>query len=211
MDKKALKKYLPIAGIVVVIAAVIAGVVLFAPKAKKEAGETNEVKIQQPGPALDKVSLIKAANSYVPEDAKKNLAKLQDSGDIYYYAADGNRYIFPNSDIYKSWFGDYQPTRVETIEDMYKTQIKGAVTLKPGSLAMTESDPKVYLVGNHSTMYSLETAIVTQLFGVEWQTKVINLPNWFFAYYNQSGGISAIGALPDLPAKPSIEENLISR
>lgn len=204
MKNTNIKRYLPLIGIVA-LALIVAAVILVVKisPSKKEGGVTKFENLS------DKVSNINSLSSYTPENAKKNVVKLQETGDIYYYSDDGFRYIFPNHDIYSSWFGDYLPTRVETVEQMQKSQLKGAVTLKPGSLTMTDSDPKIYLVANHSILYSISPELLPQIFGADWQQHIIQLPNWFFAYYTQAGGIESIGALPDFPTKPSLDDNLI--
>jgi hypothetical protein len=204
MKNTNLKRYLPLIGIVALalICTVIILVIKINPS--KKAGS-----IAKYDNVTDKVANIASLSSYVPENSKKSLAKLKETGDIYFYSAEGLRYIFPNNDIYKSWFGDYVPVREETIEQMSKSRLKGAVSLKPGTLTMTESDPKIYLVGNHSTIYSLTPALLSELFGMDWQKKIVNLPNWFFAYYIQAGSIEVTGALPDFPSKPILEDNLI--
>ena len=145
----------------------------------------------------------------IPDQEKEKLARLTDT-DIYYYAADGKRYYFPNLDIYKTWFKDYEITNIrqEDKETMYKTSLGGNVTLRPGTLMMTETDPKIYLItGNGQMKIFGNLTLLEELYGKSYKNYIVNIPNFFFTQYQNQGAINQPQEYPKISLNLTINSD----
>lgn len=104
---------------------------------------------------------------------------------LYFYAADGMRYVFPNEKTYFTWYDDFSDVKHITDEDLARIQIGGNVTYKPGvQMIKIDTDPKTYAVDEHGTLRWIETEqVATILYGADWATHIDDLPDAFFANY----------------------------
>ena len=136
------------------------------------------------------------AQTYIP------LAQLQ-SGDlirgqtfpaVYYYGKDGFRYVFPNFNTYKTWYGeDFSTVKWLTDADLGKIQIGGNVTYRPGvKMIKINSDPKTYAVGKDGELRWVSTeAVAVAMYGSNWNTKIDDMPDGFFGNYKKGDDIVA--------------------
>ncbi|MDP3793749.1 MAG: hypothetical protein Q8R07_03280, partial [Candidatus Uhrbacteria bacterium] len=73
---------------------------------------------------------------------------IKGSGDtVYYFAANGKRFVFPNAKTYFTWYPDF--SGVKTISDGHLATIPlgGNVTYRPGrKMVKVTTDPKTYVV-----------------------------------------------------------------
>lgn len=106
---------------------------------------------------------------------------------VYYYGADGFRYVFPNVKTYKSWFSDFSEVITVSDEDLAKIPLKGNVTYRPGvKMVKIQSNPKVYAVGKGGKLRWIKTeALAEQLYGADWNTKIDDIPVTFFTNYEE--------------------------
>ncbi len=112
---------------------------------------------------------------------------------VYYYAADGMRYVFPNEKTYFSWYNDF--SAVKTITDSELAAISMGsinVTMRPGTkLVKITTDPKVYAVTKCGTLHWVESeAIAKALYGDAWATRVVDVPDAYFGNYTVGSSIS---------------------
>ncbi len=112
---------------------------------------------------------------------------------VYYYAADGMRYVFPNEKTYFSWYNDF--SAVKTITDSELAAISMGsinVTMRPGTkLVKITTDPKVYAVTKCGTLHWLESeAVAKALYGDAWATRVVDVPDAYFSNYTVGSSIS---------------------
>jgi len=134
------------------------------------------------------------------------LSKLSDA-DIYYYANDNKRYYFPDLNIFKTWFknADINTIKSETKEKMYETALGGNVTLRPGTLMMTETDPKIYLItGNGKMKIFGNLTLLEQLYGKDYKTYIVEIPNFFFTQYENQGAINQPEEYPEIKTGQTI-------
>ncbi len=146
--------------------------------------------------------------TYQPEEVRK-LARAENN-DIYYYAADGKRYVFPNHDIFKSWFANYDINniKIHNLETLYKTELGGNVTLRPGSLMMTETDPAIYLITGNGMMKTIENSeLLVQLYGKNYNDYIIMIPNFYFTQYKNIGVITQAQEIPNIKADLTIDQD----
>lgn len=125
--------------------------------------------------------LTPAAAQQVPVDS---LIKGGLTG-VYYYAADGNRYVFPNSATYASWFSDYSFVITVSDQTLASIPLKGNVTYRPGvKLVKIQTDPKVYAIGKGGVLRWIENeALAEKLYGKDWNRKIDDVPDVFFTNY----------------------------
>lgn len=117
---------------------------------------------------------------------------------VYYYAADGKRYVFPGDKIYFSWYRDFSGVRTVDAATMSSIPLGGNVSYRPGTrLVKLETDPKVYAVEPRGILRPLASeAAAIGLYGPDWAKRVDDLSDAFFSGYR-------IGAPLDGSAFPS--------
>ena len=111
---------------------------------------------------------------------------------VYYYGADGKRYVFPNENTYFSWYPDFSTVKVITDAELADISIGGNTTIRPGTfLIKITSDPKVYAVTSGGNLHWVETEdIAVKLWGADWATWVVDVPDSFFTNYSIDSSIS---------------------
>jgi hypothetical protein len=112
---------------------------------------------------------------------------------VYYYGADGKRYVFPNEKTYFSWYKDFSSVKTITDAELAAVTIGGNVTIRPGTkLVKITTDPKVYAVtGACATLHWIETEPVAKtLYGDDWAQRVVDVPDSFFVNYTVGSSIS---------------------
>ncbi len=111
---------------------------------------------------------------------------------VYYFAADGKRYVFPNEKTYFSWFMDFSSVRTISDTELASIMIGGNVTIRPGTrLVKIQTDPKVYAVTLGGMLHWVESeAIATSLYGSAWASRVVDVPDSFFVNYTIGSSIS---------------------
>lgn len=109
---------------------------------------------------------------------------------IYYLNREGKRVVFPDVQTYESWYGDF--TNVKTIPrdvlESYPLSGRNA-TIRPGTYLVTiPSSPQVWMVGFPNTLFWLADgeAQVKILFGEQWQDRLVDIPEYYFANYGES-------------------------
>ncbi len=111
---------------------------------------------------------------------------------VYYFAADGKRYVFPNEKTYFSWFVDFSGVRTISDTELASYLIGGNVTIRPGTrLVKIQTDPKVYAVTLGGILHWVESeALATSLYGSAWAQRVVDVPDSFFVNYTIGSSVS---------------------
>jgi len=113
---------------------------------------------------------------------------------VYYHAADGKRYVFPNEATYKTWYSDF--SAVETISDssLAAIPIGGNVTYRPGTrMVKIVSDPRVYAVDAGGALRHVASeAVAKALFGNDWAMQIDDVADAFFTNYTTGSPIASI-------------------
>ncbi len=104
---------------------------------------------------------------------------------VYYYGADGFRYVFPNEKTYFSWYPDFQAVKHLSDADLARIPLGGNVTYKPGAkMLKINSDPTVYTVSKNGTLRAIQSEqIAAALYGPTWNQHIDDLPDYFFGNY----------------------------
>lgn len=114
---------------------------------------------------------------------------------VYYYAADGKRYVFPTAKTYFSWYTNFDAVKTISASELQVLPLGGNVTYRPGAkLVKITTDPKVYAVTEHGTLRWVTTETIAQtLYGPDWNTKVDDIPDAFFINYKIGVAIQSAG------------------
>lgn len=129
-----------------------------------------------------------------------DLLKLPDDGDpstnidtaVYYFGADGLRYVFPNSGTYFTWYSNFNNVKNISMEQLGTIGIGGNVTYRPGAkMIKIDSDPKTYAIdrGGHRRHITSE-AVAIALYGSNWSRQVHDMPDSFFSNYPEGQPIT---------------------
>lgn len=116
----------------------------------------------------------------------ETLISPADSTAVYYCGEDGKRYVFPNQDIYLSWYDDFNGVQTISQAELAAIPIGGNVTYRPGSrLVKITTDPKVYAVDRHGNLRWVTTPdVAAGLYGPNWADLVRDLSDAFFVNYD---------------------------
>ena len=136
------------------------------------------------------VSFAAAETSYLGQ-----VVKIEGSDTLYYIASDGKRYVYPNENIYRSWFNDF--TEVVTIsqEDLAQYPLAGNILYRPGViLVKIQTDPKVYAVSKGGILRWIKTEkLAKKLYGESWAILIDDLAASFFTNYSVGQDINDDG------------------
>jgi hypothetical protein len=120
---------------------------------------------------------------------------------VYYYATDGKRYVFPLTSVLVSWYGpwdaaqNYKPLvedasvckNVVEIGDDFLASIPigGNVTIRPGTFTTgIATDPKHYSISKGHVLHWMENAeVATKLYDGSADARYIDTPDAFFVNY----------------------------
>jgi hypothetical protein len=111
---------------------------------------------------------------------------------LYYYAADGKRYVFPNEKTYFSWYTDFSSVKTISDADLAAIAIGSNVTIRPGTkLVKITTDPKTYAVTKCGVLHWIESeAVAKALYGDAWNTRIVDVPDGFFVNYTVGSSVA---------------------
>ncbi|EKD33199.1 MAG: Copper-binding protein, plastocyanin/azurin family [uncultured bacterium] len=114
-----------------------------------------------------------------------DLIRAQTLTAVYYYGNDNLRYVFPNDRTYFTWYSNFDTVKWITDADMFKVQIGGNVTYKPGvKMVKVNSDPKTYALAHNGTLRWVKTEqVAVTLYGSTWNKQIDDIPDGFFSNY----------------------------
>ncbi len=119
-------------------------------------------------------------------------AKTIDSGELIkasspsvYYYFDGKRYVFPNEDVFFSWYDNFDNVNVVTDATLASVPLGGNVSYQPGArLVKIVSDPKVYMVTENNKLQWIQTEQdAVAVYGADWAKQVRDVSDALFMDY----------------------------
>lgn len=136
---------------------------------------------------------VKAATSTLASLSSGDLVRGTSFSAVYYYGADGFRYVFPNDKTYFTWYSNFDTVKMLSDADLGTIQIGGNVTYKPGSrMVKINSDPKTYAVDENGELrWVTSEAVAIAMFGTSWNTMIDDVPDAFFGNYQTGSDIEA--------------------
>lgn len=137
--------------------------------------------------ALSAGDLIKLPNDGNPETTT-DLS-------VYYFGADGKRYVFPNEKTYKTWYSDYSNIKIVSLDQLGGIPIGGNVTYRAGvKMVKVDTDPKVYAVSKNGILRAIkDEATAAALYGANWNQQIHDIPDAFFVNYKLGADINVAG------------------
>lgn len=112
---------------------------------------------------------------------------------VYYYGADGKRYVFPNEKTYFTWYADFSQVKMISASELAAIPIGGNVTYRPGArMVKIQSDPKVYAVSKNGILRHVASeAVAAALYGADWNRKIDDVSDAFFVNYRIGEPVAA--------------------
>jgi hypothetical protein len=142
------------------------------------------------------LALPLAANAVASGDLIKGTGTA-----VYYYGADGKRYVFPYQSAYSSWYGvDFSAVQTLTDAELITIPFGGNVTVRPGKLAQVVSmdspwkvmDPKVYAVEKGGVLRWVQTAdVAAAIWGATWESQIVAIPESLLTNFTIGAEIAA--------------------
>jgi hypothetical protein len=141
--------------------------------------------VKNASPNIDIDKGLVASTTSISLCTPGSLIRVKTISSVYYCGLDNKRYVFPNSQVYSSWYKDFSTVKVIPLEDMGKIRLGGNVTYRPGiKLVKIQTNPKVYAVDKNGTLRSVITpAIAEKYYGAAWNKNVDDIPDTFFMNY----------------------------
>lgn len=120
------------------------------------------------------------------------LIKVGGNSAVYYCGFDGRRYVFPNSNVFKTWFGDFKDVKTITPEQMASLILGGNVKYRPGvTMIKLQTDPRVYVVAPGGVLRWVSSeAVAVKLYGAEWNKLVQDISDAFIGNYTMGSAIT---------------------
>ncbi|MFH1078109.1 MAG: hypothetical protein V1745_02395 [Patescibacteria group bacterium] len=124
-----------------------------------------------------------------------DLVRIASRSDLYYVGPDMKRYVFPNEKTYFTWYAGFDAKTISETE-LANLPVGGAVTYRPGyRMVKLTTDPRTYAVDANGTLRWIETeAVAAALYGSDWNMKVEDLPDAYFATYRTGASIASASA-----------------
>jgi len=148
---------------------------------------------QVDGVTLDRTATITFSGGLTFPLKTGDLIKIPDDGDVatlndtavYYYAANGKRYVFPNEKTYFTWYPDFSNVQIIPLDQMALVPIGGNVTYRPGTRMLKfQTDPKTYIVTRGGVLRWAKTEEVARgWFGASWNSMIDDVSESFYINY----------------------------
>jgi M6 family metalloprotease-like protein len=132
---------------------------------------------------------------------------------VYYVTADGKRLAFPNEATYFSWYADFNAVKIVTDAELAALPLSGLVTIRPGvKIVKFETSPKVYAIAHNGTLRAFASeGVAATIYGADWATKVVVVPDAFLTSYKFGADITGSGQYwwsNESNASPDISDDL---
>lgn len=127
-----------------------------------------------------------------------DLIKMAGLSSVYYFAADGKRYVFPNEQTYFSWYSDFSGVVTVPQAELESYPLGANVTIRPGTkLVKITTNPKVYAVTSGGNLVAIpDEATAKTLYGDNWNKRIVDVPDAFFTNYKTSASTVSSTAYP---------------
>lgn len=147
-------------------------------------------------------------NAYKFASAEYNKLKKSDKNEVYYYAVDGKRYVFPDAGTYQTWSKiSVEDILTYDLLKLYETSLGGNVTCRPGTLIKTATDPNTYIVTGNGHIKAINSKILDQVYDKNWEKSVVDIANYYFTNYKVDKPIESLSDFPDIPKDITIDQD----
>lgn len=142
--------------------------------------------------ALTVLSMVGFAPMGAKAASAGSLIKMAGNSAVYYF--DGTkRYVFPQENVYFSWYKDFSGVQTVSQSELQSYPIGGNVTMRPGTwMVKITTDPKVYAVTPGGVLHHLDSeARAVTLYGSNWNKMIKDVSDAFFVNYTTGTAISS--------------------
>lgn len=110
---------------------------------------------------------------------------------VYYFAANGKRFVFPNEKTYFTWYRDFSTVKQIPDGQLSTIPLGGNVTYRPGrKMIKITTDPRVYVVDQGGILRHVSSEQLAQtLYGISWKNNIDDVPDAFFTNYRQGTAV----------------------
>jgi len=153
---------------------------------------------------------VEIYNKYEPDNKEYHKVKRSEKNDLYYYAADNKRYIFPTIEVYRSWYGNFiiDNLAIEDLNKLYETELGGNVTFRPGTLIKSPTLTPIFIAVKNGTIRPFsDENIVKEIYGSDWQKYVSELADYYFSQYQIGEPIKSVRDFPEIPQPANINQD----
>lgn len=121
-------------------------------------------------------------------------------GTIYYLNEEKERVVFPDEQTYFTWYDDFSSLKHIPREVLESYPLSGRnATIRPGTKLITiPSSSQVWAVGSPNILYWMAGGEeqVREFFGEDWASRVVDLPEYYFANYREAGPLYGTDIYP---------------
>ena len=112
---------------------------------------------------------------------------------VYYYGFDGMRHAFANSNIFFTWYSDFNSVVTVEPSALGSIPLGKNVTYRPGvRMVKFMTDPKVYAVSLGGDLrWIANEDVATSLYGADWNTKIDDLSDSLYGNYTFGADINS--------------------
>lgn len=105
---------------------------------------------------------------------------------VYYYSSDNKRHVFPNRNVYMSWYTDFNSVKRISDRQLASIQLGSNKTYQPGArMVKILSDPKVYAVDNGAVLrWVVSEEVAESLYGLNWAKYIDDISDSLFVDYS---------------------------
>lgn len=129
-----------------------------------------------------------------------DLLTSPDLGTIYYLNEDSERVVFPDEQTFLSWYENFDDVKFISRDKLEAFPLSGRnATIRPGTFLVTiESSPQVWVISYPNGLHWLKGGeeLVINLFGEEWQDRLVDVPEYYIANYQQNVDLEDTSFLP---------------
>jgi hypothetical protein len=118
-----------------------------------------------------------------------DLVKVNGASAVYYIGNDSRLYVFPNEDVYKSWYSDFSSVITISATELNAFGApKANITMRPGTKLVKRpvpTAPEVYAVEPGGVLRWIDSeATAKTLYGDNWAKRVVDVADSFFTNYS---------------------------
>ncbi|MBI2484535.1 hypothetical protein HYW18_00005, partial [Candidatus Uhrbacteria bacterium] len=129
------------------------------------------------------------------------LVKVPDDGDpttdfdttVYYIGLDAKRHPFPGSQVYFSWYENFDQVRTIDTSTLTAIPLGTPVLVRPGTVMVKiQSDARTFAVepGNYTIRHVADEATAVALYGANWNKRIIDIEPTYWSRFTMGSTLS---------------------